>query len=384
MSKDILPDPTIPRPELDPFLMLTENKRTEMVRRLTAGAEAAERFERAGVPRPNFAEISADVTGLVDNAATKGARPRTTTRNPKVTYDTKTPRAQQTVTEPTPQNFSPQDQKVMDRLTENARAAKYGETPVSRYDLVEGLLGTTETPTTLAKISKAVSSATGSARTAVSSRMSGFYNFLKKKKKLGALATLLLGGGASQTDLPAQLFQSFLDENDVDKFNSGGMVYGNPGIDTNLAALTSGEFVVNQRDAGRNLEALKYMNSGGVIKPNNYYDGTEKLKTKNNIGSFGGYQITLEDKSKTYMDNFVKNINSFAENFNTYVTRLSEINIPDKIEMVGRHTVEVNVNGAAAFESIEQGMKSLIDTKIGEKMNILWEQSNGQLGEPPQ
>jgi hypothetical protein len=81
------------------------------------------------------------------------------------------------------------------------------------------------------------------------------------------------------------------------------------------------------------------------------------------------------------MQTFVSQLNTFGKDFNSYVTQLSTIKIPDKIEMVGRHSVEVNVNGAAAFEAIEEGVKSLINTEIGKKMNMLWNQSGGQLGE---
>ena len=62
--------------------------------------------------------------------------------------------------------------------------------------------------------------------------------------------------------------------------------------------------------------------------------------------------------------------------------KLSNIKIPDKIEMIGKHTVEVNVTGAAAFEAIETGVKNLIHTEISKKMETIWNQSGGKLGEP--
>jgi TP901 family phage tail tape measure protein len=170
-------------------------------------------------------------------------------------------------------------------------------------------------------------------------------------------------------------------------FNTGGMVRGKPGIDTNLAALTSGEFVVNAQDTPKNLEALRYMNNGGVIKPRYMQEGGGPLgssstssPSSSNTNNFNGYSISLEDKSRTFMETFVKDLNTFGKDFNTYISELSKIRIPDKIEMVGRHTVEVNVTGAAAFEAIEQGVLNLINTEIGKEMNTLWEQSGGQLG----
>jgi TP901 family phage tail tape measure protein len=170
----------------------------------------------------------------------------------------------------------------------------------------------------------------------------------------------------------------------VKGFNAGGMVNGKPGIDTNLAALTRGEFVVNAQDAPKNLEALRYMNNGGVIKPRYMQEGgsadsISSTSTSSN-SSFGGYSVSLEDKSIGFMETFVKDLNTFGKDFNTYISELAKIKIPDKIEMVGRHTVEVNVTGAAAFEAIEQGVKDLINTEISKEMNLIWNQSGGQLG----
>jgi hypothetical protein len=173
----------------------------------------------------------------------------------------------------------------------------------------------------------------------------------------------------------------------IPEFNSGGIVRGKPGIDTNLAALTRGEFVMNDKSTRENLPALKYMNNGGVIKPHYMQNGGQLNgpgsagSSSSNNNSFGAYTISLEDKSQTFMETFVSQLNTFGKDFNSYVTQLSTIKIPDKIEMVGRHSVEVNVNGAAAFEAIEEGVKSLINTEIGKKMNMIWNQSGGQLGE---
>jgi TP901 family phage tail tape measure protein len=178
-------------------------------------------------------------------------------------------------------------------------------------------------------------------------------------------------------------------EKGYSRFARGGIVRGQSGKDVIPAMLTKDEFVVNNKDAAKNLEILKYINNGGTIKPQKMYDGGEAGRKSGGVSrsgssasSFGGsYTLSLEDKSITFMQTFVSQLNTFGKDFNSYVTQLSTIKIPDKIEMVGRHSVEVNVNGAAAFEAIEEGVKSLINTEIGKKMNMLWNQSGGQLGE---
>jgi len=126
------------------------------------------------------------------------------------------------------------------------------------------------------------------------------------------------------------------------------------------------------------------MNNGGVIKPRYMQQGgsadsISSTSTSSN-SSFGGYSVSLEDKSIGFMETFAKDLNTFGKDFNTYISELAKIKIPDKIEMVGRHTVEVNVTGAAAFEAIEQGVKDLINTEISKEMNLIWNQSGGQLG----
>ena len=169
----------------------------------------------------------------------------------------------------------------------------------------------------------------------------------------------------------------------------GGIVRGQSGRDAIDAQVTAGEFIVNNKDTSKNIEALRYINNGGVIKPQRMYDGGQvgaqtstSSTSSSSASSFGGsYTISLEDRSRTFMETFTTQLNTFGTNFDSYITKLAQIKIPDKIEMSGRHTVEVNVTGAAAFEAMEEGVRSLINTEIGKKMNMLWNQSGGQLGE---
>ena len=191
-------------------------------------------------------------------------------------------------------------------------------------------------------------------------------------------------------NIPADAVTPELLENiaklNIPQFKFGGMVRGRKG-DNNIIKAADGEYIMNQAATSNNLSTLKYMNKGGIVKPTYMETGgsagsTSSTSSSSSASSFGGsYTLSLEDKSITFMQTFSDQLNTFGKDFNSYVTQLSQIKIPDKIEMVGRHSVEVNVNGAAAFEAIEEGVKSLINTEIGKKMNMLWNQSGGQLGE---
>ena len=73
----------------------------------------------------------------------------------------------------------------------------------------------------------------------------------------------------------------------------------------------------------------------------------------------------------------------FVNKFGEFVTKLSQINIPSVIEVKGgNHTVDVRVSGAAAFESLQEGMKNLINEAIGDAMATINSQSLGVLGYP--
>ena len=80
--------------------------------------------------------------------------------------------------------------------------------------------------------------------------------------------------------------------------------------------------------------------------------------------------IKLDDQSATIL-------NTFSRNFGGYVEKLASINIPDTINLVGRHTVTVNINGAQAFEAMEENISRLVVTEVNKQLR---KQTDGQLG----
>ena len=51
--------------------------------------------------------------------------------------------------------------------------------------------------------------------------------------------------------------------------------------------------------------------------------------------------------------------------------------------MVGNHTVDVRISGAAAFEGLDKRFKEMINKAVDEKMGNLWRQTGGALGSNP-
>ena len=91
------------------------------------------------------------------------------------------------------------------------------------------------------------------------------------------------------------------------------------------------------------------------------------------------------DQEQIDLTVFTKSVDDFSksvDNFGGYVQQLAEINIPQEITMVGSHVVDVRISGAAAFEALEARFAKMIKKKIGQKMDKIWNQTQGRAGEP--
>ena len=100
---------------------------------------------------------------------------------------------------------------------------------------------------------------------------------------------------------------------------------------------------------------------------------------QNQGGPSPSYSITLDEASKQFLSEFSSSLN----NFGSYIDQLSKIHIPDKIEMSHKGVVEVRVSGAAAFSALEEKMQKAINDAVSQKMEKIWNQSGGQLGDSP-
>ena len=78
---------------------------------------------------------------------------------------------------------------------------------------------------------------------------------------------------------------------------------------------------------------------------------------------------------------FLNDFTSSIAQFKTYVDNLQKIiSVPIRIEMTGRHTVDVRVTGAAAFEALKGDFENLIRNEIDKKMQSIWAKSGGAFG----
>jgi hypothetical protein len=171
----------------------------------------------------------------------------------------------------------------------------------------------------------------------------------------------------------------------------GGLIYASKGqlipyqpkgTDTVPAMLTPGEFVVNKNATSNNLPLLQSLNKGGSVRHYQYGGEVDVGNTgasKGGSGPINGYNLTIDSDTQNALSLFNKDFNSYVDK----LVNFSFPTIPDKIEMVGNHTVDVRVTGAAAFESLQEGIKKLIDTSVSEKMGQVWNQTGGQVGKAP-
>jgi TP901 family phage tail tape measure protein len=89
----------------------------------------------------------------------------------------------------------------------------------------------------------------------------------------------------------------------------------------------------------------------------------------------------LDEKTQTFLSKFKDSMDSFG----SYVQRMENIAnklsaFSPRIEMQGRHTVQVNITGDKVWESLEGRMLDLVQGEIDKKMNSLWNKSGGELG----
>ena len=91
--------------------------------------------------------------------------------------------------------------------------------------------------------------------------------------------------------------------------------------------------------------------------------------------------LSIDDNTKTFLANFQKSMDSFGG----YVTSLENIvskipKIPERIEMQGRHTVQVDIRGGELFEKMKKEFGDLVTNEVRKQMNRQWNQTGGELG----
>ena len=100
-----------------------------------------------------------------------------------------------------------------------------------------------------------------------------------------------------------------------------------------------------------------------------------------NTGTASVNLLTLDENTKSFLTQFKSSMDSFG----SYVTRMENIanklpKIPERIEMQGRHTVQVTITGDKIWSTLEPRMVELIQKEVNNKMAKEWNRSGGELG----
>jgi TP901 family phage tail tape measure protein len=132
-------------------------------------------------------------------------------------------------------------------------------------------------------------------------------------------------------------------------------------------------------DAARPVQPPFVFERGVAGKPTVVSRPQQRLEDQRPQAQTTGQQVEIPQEAQTFVNTLVQQIGAFGK----YVDQLSGINIPDRIEMVGTHTVEVNIVGGAAFEGMEEGVRSLVVSEINRKMSEIWRETGGELGSRP-
>jgi hypothetical protein len=180
---------------------------------------------------------------------------------------------------------------------------------------------------------------------------------------------------------------------DTQGFNKGGVVYANKGAmiggmsrgtDTVPAMLTPGEFVVNKKATQQNFALLKNINDGarvnGYSRGGPVYMENGGVAPRNTYGQTNNESVNISGEARRFLDTFTSKI----DNFGKYIQDLSNIKLPNKIEIsIVSQPIEVRITGSAALQSMEEGIKNMIANQVNQKMSQIWGQTGGEIGTNP-
>ena len=220
----------------------------------------------------------------------------------------------------------------------------------------------------------------------------------------------------------------------------GGLIYravGGPapvnwtprGTDSVPAMLTPGEYVINRSSTQKYLPILEAINNGnssqgaiaaavqaggvpatsyasrgGVISPR-YFDrggGVTSASGVSNSYSMGFDSATLAaikqfDTSVQAFGEALSQLNigsikldeaaltalgDFATRFDQFTQSLLKLNVPPVISITGQHDVNVNLNGAAVFSTMEERMQTMILDEIDKAFGQLSKDNEGGISTP--
>jgi hypothetical protein len=179
---------------------------------------------------------------------------------------------------------------------------------------------------------------------------------------------------------------------------AGGLIYANTGMlipyqprgtDTVPAMLTPGEFVVNKQATQNNLDLLKQINSnrynqGGAVAYKQS-GGPIAAATKPIYRQYGG----MTDETSTGGGGGVSNngnvglnldgLSNFTATFDKFIQQLNGLKLPEVINIQGNHKVDVVINGAAAFQGMQEGVRNMVLMEVNKAMASISKQTDGAI-----
>jgi len=177
----------------------------------------------------------------------------------------------------------------------------------------------------------------------------------------------------------SNMFKSYI-ENQLLLRNSNLRGYSKGGkVDSVPAMLTPGEFVINRDAAKENASLLQAINgkkfaNGGPVGPSGGSGKTGNL----------GPAIQKFNESANKLVNAFDNLNNFERTMLALANsldNLNSINIPNSIELKGRHDVNVVINGAQILENSKEIFQDLITSEVNKALrkhiNIVTGETSG-------
>jgi hypothetical protein len=148
--------------------------------------------------------------------------------------------------------------------------------------------------------------------------------------------------------------------------------------------LTPGEFVVNKKATQQNFALLKNINDGarvnGYSRGGPVYMENGGVAPRNTYGQTNNESVNISGEARRFLDTFTSKI----DNFGKYIQDLSNIKLPNKIEIsIVSQPIEVRITGSAALQSMEEGIKNMIANQVNQKMSQIWGQTGGEIGTNP-
>jgi hypothetical protein len=194
------------------------------------------------------------------------------------------------------------------------------------------------------------------------------------------------------------------------------------GTDTVPAMLTPGEFVINRDSTQRYLPILEAINNGnnttgqivsyasrgGVINPKYFSGGGENKGGGSSGGVSSSYSMGFDSATLTAIKQFETSVTAFGEalgglnignitldetaltalgdfttKFTQFAETLSKLNVPPIINITGKHEVNVNINGTATFNNMEEKVKELVRGEVDRAFENMNKQSEGSFNFKP-